>query len=179
MGSSYPRAKGRRSTSQFVALDYHLLASPAWNDLSLRARDTFVRLHTKYNGHNNGDLSITISELRSLGELKSPASLSRALDQLWSHGFILLTRQGHFGSARLCNLWAVTTRKIDDNSKKGIRGTDKPSNDWRDWSPDTPGRDFAAKYPAIAAKRQSSAKHRGMAKNKTPVQKDDLTGTYG
>lgn len=154
MASRRSRNKGRRCGDLFVKLPFRLLDSSAWQDLSPRARDIYVRLCRKYNGKNNGDLSLTRSELRKIGELSSSATLTRALDQLWSHGFITSTREGSFGSMRICNLWALTTWEINDNPDKGIKGTRQASNDWKIWSPDNPAADYRKKFTKVQAKRK-------------------------
>ena len=106
------------------------------------------------NGKNNGDLSITIAELKKIGELNSSATLTKAFDELWSHGFIVLTREGCFSSTRTCNLWGLTTWPIHENDEKGIKGTKKESNDWMNWTPDCFAPDYRLKFPNVKAKRQ-------------------------
>lgn len=180
---------GRRNqnlynTEPFVKLPKDMLESPAWMDLSLRARDLFVRLDKKYNGKNNGDLSMPLSELKRDNELSSPTSLRKALDELWSHGFIRQTREGSFGSTRVCNLWALTTRPVDENREKSIKGMDKPPHDWRDWRPDQHTSDFRNKFPQVRKKRQKRASRKSND-SKTCTQQvrindvlDTATGTH-
>ena len=173
MANSYQKQKGRYiGKDRFVMLPHELLESPAWGDLSPRARDIFIRLTQKYCGNNNGDLSMPLSELKDQGELRSQGALTKALDELWSHGFIVLTREGGFGSRRICNLWALTTWPINDMPAKSIEGTTHASNDWRRWAPDEDAPDFRRQFPKIKAKRAQNA-HR-----KQPVHKPKLTGTY-
>lgn len=157
MTSSYSKAKGRRTGDLFVKLPFKLLDSPAWGDLSPRARDIFIKLSRKYNGRNNGDLSLTLSELRKSGELKSSATLTKALDELWLHGFIVLTREGSFGAARTCNLWGLTTWLLNENAEKGIKGTRKASSDWKAWSPEHPALNYQLNFPKVRAKRKRQA----------------------
>ena len=154
MANSYAKTKGRRMNELFVKLPHRLLDSPAWQDLSPRAKDIFIRLNRKYNGHNNGDLSMPLSELKRKRVACSSQTLTKALDELWSHGFIVLTREGSFGASRICNLWAVTTSPIHENYEKGIKGTQSPSNDWKIWSPEQPAPDYRMKFPKVQAKRK-------------------------
>ena len=157
MASPYSKSKGRgNGIESFLQLPHNLLDSPAWNDLSLRARDCFIRLCRKHNGHNNGDMSLPLSELRNLRELRSPRSLSKALDELWSHGFIKLTREGGFGSQRICNLWAVTLWPICENRDKDIKAAER-TDDWKQWKPDQPAPDYVEKFPKVNAKRKKQS----------------------
>ena len=156
MGRSSRRNKGH-FRGKFIGLPYNLLDSAAWNDLSPRAIQLFLRLWRKFSGKNNGDLSLTLTELKKAQVLSSSATLTKALDELWSHGFIVSTREGSFGSARLCNLWAITTWPISDIPSKGIKASEAYLNPWRFWKPDQLATDYVNKIDKVKAKRQKSS----------------------
>ena len=68
----------------------------------------------QYNGHNNGDLSATISMLKKRG-WNSPTTLSKAIKELRKKGWIMVSRQG---GRNLCNLYAMTFQAIDECNGK-------------------------------------------------------------
>lgn len=117
-------ATGRNDTQQFVPLPYVMLRSPAWRDLSGGAVKLFLELRSRYNGGNNGDLSLSHDEAaRLLGLSKS--TVHRAYAELADHGFIRKVRQGQW-YGRLATTWRVT-----DRPWQGHLAT----RDWQHWRP--------------------------------------------
>ena len=120
--------KGRsKSGGQFVKLLYILTASPAWRSLSGSAVKVYIELHSRYNGRNNGDLSLSYSEAARLLKL-GKTTVKRAFDELTEKGLILKMREGHWYGRRAAT-WAVTDSVID------IPKASPATNAWKEWPP--------------------------------------------
>ncbi len=112
---------------QFVAIPYPMARSAAFRSLSGSALKVWVELRSRFNGMNNGDLSVSMDEAsRLLGIGK--ATVKRAFEELEAKGFIKMTKKGSW-YGRMATNWAVT-----DRSLKGER----PTNDWKNWRPPQP-----------------------------------------
>ena len=98
--------------------------SRAWRSLSGNAVKVYVELRSRYNGGNNGDLSLSLDEgARLLGIGK--ATVQRSFAELDEKGFIRMTQRGGFPQ-RLATTWALT-----DEPTPGAPAT----HDYRNWSP--------------------------------------------
>lgn len=117
-------ATGRSEGEQYAPLPYPLLRSPAWRSLSGPAVKVWIELRTRYNGGNNGRLTLSLDEAARLLKL-GKATVGRALDELREKGFVVRTRQGQW-YGRLASEWAVTDKGVD-----GV----PPTNAWRQWQP--------------------------------------------
>jgi hypothetical protein len=115
--------KGRsKHGGQFVPISYVMAVSPAWRALSGNAIKVYIELRRRYNGGNNGDLSLSLDEgarLLSIGK----ATVARALRELEEKGFTRLTQRGHW-YGRKASTFAVTDRPV---------GTHPAGNRWRIW----------------------------------------------
>jgi len=102
-------AKGRsKHDGQYVLIPYDMAQSPAWRSLSRAAVKVWMELRCRFNGRNNGHLSLSRDEAaRLLGMSKS--TVGPALDELEEKGFIVMTRRGRW-YGRLATTWAVTDR---------------------------------------------------------------------
>lgn len=117
-------ATGRSEGGAYAPLPYPLLQSPAWRSLSGAAVKVWLELRTRYNGANNGKLTLSLDEgARILGLGK--ATVGRAFDELEAKGFVALQRRGKW-YGRLASEWTVTDKGTD---------TAPPSNAWRQWQP--------------------------------------------
>jgi hypothetical protein len=86
------------------------------------AAKVWLELHTRFNGRNNGLLSLSLEDgARLLGMGKSTAA--RAMKELEAKGFLKLTKRGHF-YGRLASEYALTTKP-----HQGHQAT----HDWRLW----------------------------------------------
>ncbi len=138
-----PKGRSRRG-GQFVPLPYTMVDSEAFMSLSGAALRVYVLLHRRYNGTNNGDLSLSLEEgakLLGLGK----ETVRRAFAELEEKGFIRKTRQGHF-HGRMATTYAVTDRE---------HGSKPPTNDWQKWRPPTAKKKFVD--PSQNRKAPSSA----------------------
>ncbi len=115
---------GRNDTEQWVPIPYTMASHPAWRSLSGAAVKVWIELRSRFNGRNNGDLSLSLDEAaRLLGIGKATAQ--RAFAELEAKGFIKLTKRGHW-YGRMATTWAVTDRPYQGHLA---------SRDWRKWIP--------------------------------------------
>ena len=123
MGSSK-----RRNEGQYVPLPYAQLKSPAWRDLSGNAVRLWLELHTRFNGGNNGKLTLSYAEA---GEIlgMGKATVQRAYDELVAHGFLAREKQGNWYHRR-AHEWRLTTKSV-----QAVSGKISATNDWRKWNP--------------------------------------------
>jgi DNA-binding transcriptional ArsR family regulator len=119
------KPKGKRSDEgQYVPLPYAQLKSPAWRSLSGAAVKVWLELHTRYNGGNNGELSLSFAEAAEvLGMGK--ATVQRAYKELIEAGFLALEREGNWYH-RQAHEWRLTTKPV-----QGTRGKTPATHDWR------------------------------------------------
>ena len=125
-----PNPTGRNDTEQYLGISYVMAHSPAFRSLSGAALKVWIELRTRYNGRNNGRLTLSWDEAARLLHL-GKSTIGRALEELEDKGFIVMTRRGHwFG--RMATEWAVTDRQLDGhlatNAWKHWRAEPKPKN---------------------------------------------------
>lgn len=105
--------RGRRRTSEpFIMLSRRLLfGDETWKAISPGAKILYCYLKGKYNGSNNGEISLHYSELKGVKGISSPAAISRAIKELEAGGWIRRTRQG--GLYRYSNKFELTGQHDD------------------------------------------------------------------
>jgi len=118
----------RGKTPPFVMLRKDIITSREWAELSHKAVKLLVDVLEQFNGHNNGDLCITMSVMRKKGWVSS-GTLHAAKNELEKKGFLELTRQG---GRNKCSLFAVSFFPINEcGGKLDRRSTTKASNRWK------------------------------------------------
>lgn len=120
---SKPNATGRNETRQYFTFPYFMAQHEAFRSLSGAAVKVYIELRCRFNGGNNGELSLSLEEgARLLGLGK--ATVQRALKELEDKGFIVRTRQGQW-YGRMASLYAVTSEgskgRIATNAWKHVR----------------------------------------------------------
>lgn len=115
--------KGRsKKRGQYMPIPYVMAHSPAWRSLHGNAVKVYVELRSRYNGKNNGDLSLSLGEAQKLlGMGKSSAA--RAFEELQDKGFIWKTSSGHW-YGRKAATYAVTDQPFDGHPA---------TNAWQNW----------------------------------------------
>ncbi len=114
---------------RFVGVPHRVFDSDAWRSLSSNAVSAFLYLRRRYNGENNGDLSMSTRELGEEMGL-SHSSAHRALEELVEHGLIVETVKGFGrGSNRRASRWRFTDRRDDSTGAL-------PSSDYERWRPE-------------------------------------------
>jgi hypothetical protein len=122
----YRKSRGG-SEEQYFGLSYAMARSDAFRSLSGPALKVFIEIRTRFNGGNNGELSLSLDEAaRLLGIGKGTAQ--RAFAELVEKGFLRLMRRGRWFGRQ-----ATTWRTTD----KGCKG-ELPTNDWKFWRPARP-----------------------------------------
>lgn len=127
-----PRAK--HGGGAYVALSRFALSSDSFASLSPHATKLLTDFLSRYNGFNNGDLSLTWKDVEQR-HWKSRDTFNKALKELLDRGWLIKTRQG---GLHRCNLFALTLFDIDDIRDKsgvskfdpGIKPTDSPPGGW-------------------------------------------------
>lgn len=119
-----PNATGRNDTDRFLPISYDMAQSPAWRSLSGPAVKVWVELRSRFNGQNNGALTLSMDEATRLLKI-GKATAQRAFAELTEKGFIVKTRDGHW-YGRMATQWAVTDRALQGNL---------PTNAWKSWRP--------------------------------------------
>ena len=115
---------GRNETEQYVPIPYTMARHPAWRSLGGAAVKVWVELRSRFNGRNNGDLSLSLDEAaRLLGIGKATAQ--RAFAELETKGFIKMTKRGQW-YGRMATTWTVTDRSFQGHP---------PTRDWQKWIP--------------------------------------------
>lgn len=118
-------AKGRsKSAVPYLTLDFWIVESPAFQELSLAAEYVLMAMLKRYNGANNGRISFgcrsgCLTRLDGAWTERpsklSVAAQSRALKELQAQGFISCTQPSSFGQKRLVRDWRLTWLRDDRN----------------------------------------------------------------
>lgn len=114
------------SGSPFTAFRRDLANSPEYDSLSGYAVKIFNALLGKYDGSNNGDLSLPYPEIQSRFKFAKP-TISKALKELEDKGFIVKTRQGY---KSVCNLYLLTCFKKNEIKFLNQKATSKANDEW-------------------------------------------------
>jgi hypothetical protein len=113
----------RTSEGQYVPLPYGQLKSEAWRSLSGAAVRLWLELHTRYNGGNNGVLTLSYAEASEALNM-GKATVKRAYGELVAKGFLALEREGNWYNRR-AHEWRLTTKQMQT-----VRGKVSATQDW-------------------------------------------------
>jgi hypothetical protein len=122
---------------------YALILEEVMNSAAYSAQPDFAKVvlfavAARFNGYNNGNISLPIGEARKLG-IASPWKLYAGLNLLRQAGLIQRTRQGYLAAGKkLCGLYALTWRGISEAPQgvfydAGVTSCPLPANDWCRW----------------------------------------------
>ena len=117
------------SKERFIRLTYPLIESQAWRWLGPISQSVYIELRRRFNGSNNGRISLSLSEAAHILKA-SKSTISKALNQLETHGFIKLIKKGYF-TGRMASEYALTDEQLDGYP---------PTREWRQWQPTKPHR---------------------------------------
>lgn len=109
----------------FVGIERRLLRNcPEFRDLTPRAIVLYLHLKSKYNGANNGFISLHYSEVKGAKGFKSDKAISAAFKELKKQGWIEITSiGGMFRHQNLYRLTAKTDKFGITNVRPGTPGT--------------------------------------------------------
>ncbi|MEH6696681.1 MAG: helix-turn-helix domain-containing protein [Hyphomonas sp.] len=118
-------AKGRsKGDGQYLPIPYTMAHSAAFRSLSGPALKVWVELRSRYNGSNNGRLSLSFQNAAERLSM-SKSTVKRAFDELIEKGFVRKRREGTW-YGRLAAEYVVTSERLDGNA---------PTRDWQNWKP--------------------------------------------
>jgi hypothetical protein len=130
---------GRNEEHQYWQFPYSMARSDAFRRLSGPATKVLIELRCRYNGFNNGRITLSYEEaVRFLGLSKS--TVKRAYDELREVGFIMLHKQGRW-HGRMASEWRLTFVASDGKPE---------TNEWKLWKstkPLIPTKKTKARYP--------------------------------
>lgn len=118
--------KGRSKYSRHIRIDHWILRSKAWKSLKPREVTIFLLLLQRYNGSNNGEISLSIREAARDGHM-SQGGASSAIKNLIELGFIKCRFKGSFSQkAQLASEYELT------HVRYGNRSPTKEFMSWKD-----------------------------------------------
>ena len=118
-------ATGRsKGDGQYLPIPYTMANCEAFRSLSGHALKVWVELRSRYNGANNGRVSLSYQNAADLLHI-SKSSVTRAFHELKEKGFVKLRRQGQW-YGRLAAEYVLTDQSFEGN---------KPTRDWQAWKP--------------------------------------------
>ena len=109
---------------QYVPLPYSMLKSPAWRSLSGNATKVWLEIRRRFNGGNNGRLSLSLNEGSHLLGIDK-ATVFRALTELEEKGFLEMTERGQWYGHK-ATLWRTIDKPCDGN---------RATREWEKWRP--------------------------------------------
>ncbi|AUM14884.1 hypothetical protein Kalk_08585 [Ketobacter alkanivorans] len=110
MARNRAKTKGRGGTPPFFQLTHRLLDLPAYIQLPHTAKSLLIDMARQYNGHNNGDICVTLKVMKKRG-WTSNGTMWRALQALIAADLVMQTRQGGLNK---CSLYAFTWLAINE-----------------------------------------------------------------
>lgn len=118
-------AKGRsKGDGQYLPIPYTMAHCEAFRSLSGPALKVWVELRSRYNGANNGRVSLSYQNAADLLHM-SKSTVGVAFVELREKGFVKLRRQGQW-YGRLAAEYVLTDQSFEGN---------KPTRDWQTWKP--------------------------------------------
>lgn len=105
------KVKGRRDAkARFALIPAEVIHSANWAQASKPCRALLADMAVQYSGHNNGDLTASITVMGPLG-WESPDTLVANIREAEHYGFLVKTKQGGLGIGP--NLYALGWQRID------------------------------------------------------------------
>ena len=109
---------------QHKRLHHSMLASETWKHLPPPAIKVLIELWRRFNGRNNGQISLSRNEAVKLLHI-GKGTAQKAFETLIEMGFIKIARRGSFCGRR------ATEYILTDTPYQGHNAT----NEWRQWRP--------------------------------------------
>lgn len=115
-------AKGRNDTEQYLPIPYSMANHPAFRSLSGSALKVWIELRSKFNGSNNGKLSLSFQDAATKLGL-SKTTVGRAFKELQEKGFIVKQRAGHWYGRKAAE-YQITDKPFNGKI---------PTRAWQQW----------------------------------------------
>lgn len=108
-------ATGRSTTGpRFVKLEHWMLKTPAWQALPPASRALYLELAQRYNGYNNGEISMSVREAARLLHIAKDTA-TKSFHELEEKGFIRRNVCGSFNwKMRHATTWILTEHSFAD-----------------------------------------------------------------
>ncbi len=127
-------ATGRtKGDGQFLAIPYSMAHSEAFRSLSGPALKVWIELRTQFNGHNNGQVSLSFQRAADLLGM-SKSTVGRAFKELEEKGFAKLRKRGQW-YGRLASEYTLTDVPYCGHPA---------SRDWQKWRADSKSKNKAS-----------------------------------
>jgi hypothetical protein len=140
--------KGRKTEGDFIRLSKFVALSPQFLGLSPRANKAFTLIAIRYNGKNNGNISVPRKDLTFLGFGANGDAFASGINELIAKGFVVLTRPGGYRTG--CSLYAITTEPLDAcPGKHDFPDEHAPRHDWRKKAPCTESVQHQSRIPCL------------------------------
>lgn len=113
------KVKGRRDAkARFALIPADVIHSPNWARASKPCRALVTDVAVQYSGHNNGDLTASITVLRPTG-WTSPGTIKALLQEAAYYGLLVQTRQGGLviGASLYALGWKPVNACIDPRTR--------------------------------------------------------------
>ena len=122
MGTPRGKRKGNHGGKRFVQLPEWLLATEAWQSLSVGARALYVELKRRYKGSNNGDLRLSHREAAALLRLHRN-TVGRLFRELEERGFIRMMQSHYLGPSGIGQTacWALDEYDTDTDNRPALK----------------------------------------------------------
>ncbi len=100
--------------TRFLKLDHWILKTPAWQSLPPASRALYVELAQRYNGYNNGEISMSVREAAGLLHIAKDTA-TKSFHELEEKGFIRRNVCGSFNwKIRHATTWILTEHPFAD-----------------------------------------------------------------
>lgn len=99
---------------RFLKLDHWILKTPAWRSMGPAGRALYVELAQRFNGSNNGEISMSVREAARLLHIAKDTA-SKTFHELVEKGFIRRAICGSFNwRLKHATTWILTEHKLGD-----------------------------------------------------------------
>ena len=117
-----PNATGRSTSEHFIKIICYMYDSDAFQDLTPIARCIILELRRRFNGSNNGEISLSCREVAKKCKC-GKGTASNAFKELNEHGFIKVSKKGFF-TGREATTWILTFERLNEHPA---------TNEWKQW----------------------------------------------
>ncbi len=118
---------GRNQQSRFVKLEHFEMNCPAYRLMSLAGRASLMEFRRRYDGGNNGEISLSVRELAGLLNC-SINTAHKAIKELERLGWVKAAVKGTFTcKTRYATTWILTNQPL---------GNELPTKEYARWRPE-------------------------------------------
>jgi hypothetical protein len=101
---------------RFLKVEHWIFKTEAWRSLSAQARAVYIEIAQRFNGSNNGEISLSVREAARLVNIAKDTA-SRAFHELENKGFIRRNTCGSFNwKLKQATTWILTEHSFMDKA---------------------------------------------------------------